>query len=479
MVIIVLTEGIILSFLIFASLAYKRKERKGIDKKKHKFWFIYGLSMFIVDRFPQRIINSNSKINSAMKELVVKENVQKEKYLYLVEKVAMCIAGIWVTLFLTGGIYVSENTENNRISTVSRSENADTEYSLQIENQSGKKEQVTINVARKQYTKQQIEKILDKRKKELVKKVLGENKSQNKVNKNLNLVTDIGKEKISVSWSISDSSKIDYDGVLTRNISKKGEVVTLTATMMLEKITQDYSFALNVFPPVQNSGMGGKLQEYVDENEKYQKEVKLPRKIDGEEIRYQSITSNISKYILCIGFVISVAMFFLKDTDLKKEVSKRNQQLLNDYPEIVSKILLYYGAGLSMKWTIERIVRSYEEEKKNNKDLYRYAYEELSMCLIKMKSGVSEVVAINEYGARCKLHCYVKLAGLIEQNMRRGTKELSLVLKSELKDAMNEKKNNMLKRGGQISTKLLGPMVIMLIISIVVIMVPAFMSMGF
>ena len=44
--------------------------------------------------------------------------------------------------------------------------------------------------------------------------------------------------------------------------------------------------------------------------------------------------------------------------------------------------------------------------------------------------------------------------------------------------ATNEKKNNMLKSGGQISTKLLGPMVIMLIISIVVIMAPALMSMG-
>ena len=63
--------------------------------------------------------------------------------------------------------------------------------------------------------------------------------------------------------------------------------------------------------------------------------------------------------------------------------------------------------------------------------------------------------------------------------MRRGTKDLSIILKSELNEAMNEKKNNILKSGGQISTKLLGPMVIMLLISIVIIMVPAFMSMGF
>lgn len=478
MVIISFTGIVVLSILIIFSLAYKRKERKTIDKKKHKLWFVYGLAMLIVDKVPKKIRN-NQKINEAMRELVVKENVEKEKYLYLVEKTAMCIMAVWITLFLVLAVCISEESVDKEISTVNRSAKNDTEYSLQIKNKRGKTEQVTINVSQKQYTKEQIEKIFDKRKPELVKKVLGENKSQDKVDKNLNLVTEIGEEKILVSWSISDSGKIGYDGVLSKGIHKEGEVITLTATMTLKKISCEYSFAVNVFPPAEKSGMGEKLQEYVDENEKYKEQVKLPSQINGEDVRYETITSDMSSYILIFGIVISIALFFLKDSDLKKEVEKRNRQLRNDYPEIVSKILLYYGAGLSIQWTIERIVKGYEEEKKKNKKMYRYAYEELSMCSVKMKSGVSEMEAINQYGERCKLHCYVKLAGLIEQNIRRGTKELSLVLKSELREAMNEKKNNMLKNGGQISTKLLGPMVIMLIIAIVIIMVPAFMSMGF
>mgnify|MGYP007104308634 FL=1 len=138
--------------------------------------------------------------------------------------------------------------------------------------------------------------------------------------------------------------------------------------------------------------------------------------------------------------------------------------------------MLYYGAGLSIKSAIERMVAEYNVEKKKNSKAFRYAFEELSMCSVKMKSGVPETVAISEYGNRCNIHCYIKLAGLIEQNLKRGTKELTLVLKSELKDAMNERKNNLLKNGGQVSTKLLGPMVLMLIITIAIIMVPALLS---
>ena len=479
MITVTFTGSAALGILILLSLFYKRKERVLIDKGKHKLWFIYGLAMFIADRIPAKNINHNHKVNEIIKELAVKENIEKERYMYFVKKTAMCIFAVWITFLITLAISISEKNDDRVISTITRSVKTDVEHSLKIKTESGKTEQVTVNVARKEYTKEQIEKIFNQRKEELIKKVLGENKSPEKVNKDLNLVTEVGEEKILVAWNISDSSKIGYDGVLSEKIDKKGEAVILTATMSLKKVSCDYNFAVNVFPPAQKNGVKEKLQEYINENDKYAEQVRLPAKINGESVRYETITSDMSGYVLLIGIAIAVLLFFLQNNDLKKQVEKRNQQLQNDYPEIVSEILLYYDAGLSIRRVIERIVKGYEEEKRQNKKLYRYAYEELNMCFVKIKSGVSEIEAIKQYGNRCRLHCYIKLAGLIEQNIRRGTKELSLVLKSELKEAMNEKKNNMLKQGGQISTKLLGPMVIMLMIAIVIIMVPAFMSMSF
>lgn len=469
---------VILGLFIIISLFCKRKEIKSLDKKRHKLWFIYGMAMLIANMLPKRLF-SNNRVRSAMKKLVVKENVEQEQYLYVVEKISICILTLCVTLVLVLCIGISELPENNRVIKVDRSETADKDYNIQIENEAGQKEQVTISVKKKQYTEEQVESIFNTRQKELIKKLLGKNKSLNKVNQDLNLVSQIGKERISITWEISDRNKLDYDGTLSDDISKEGELVTLTATMTFQKYTHDYSFTANIFPRVENNSMGEELQEYVDENAKYEKEVKLPEEIKGNKVRYQNSVSEISGYVLIVGLIISIILFFLKDTDLKKELDKRNQQLLNDYPEIVSKILLYNGAGLSIKSTIEKIVNEYEEEKRNDKKIYRYAYEELSMCSIRMKSGVSEIVAINRFGQRCSLHCYVKLAGIIEQNIQRGTKDLTFVLRGELRDAMNEKKNNMLKKGGQISTKLLGPMIIMLIISMVIIMVPAFMSMEF
>lgn len=477
--IIITIVGIsILNLFILFLCRYKIKERKKIQRKKNRLGFFYGISMFIVDHIPRWILERNIKVNKALKKLTVKEDIKRDVYLYNVQKVSICIVVIEIAFLLTLVVGITEKTEQKNINTVTRSPLEDSEYNLEIQDKDGHKEQITINVARKQYTRQQIDKIFQKRKDELIKKVLDKNKSPNKVDKKLNLVSRIGKEQIMISWNISDSEKIDYDGTLSEDIQPQGEVIILTATMTLEKHTQDYCFAVNVFPPVQKTSRVNKLQTYIDKNQIYSETVELPKKIDGKEITYYKITSKTSSFILPLGVIIAILLFILKDNNLKKEVEQRDRQMQNDYPEIVSKLLLYYGTGLSMKGIIEKMVKGYEAEKKEEHKLYRYAYEELTMCWIKIKSGVSESVAMNEYGERCKLHCYIKLAGLVEQNMRRGTKDLTFTLKNELKEAMNEKKNNLLRNGGQISTKLLGPMIIMLLISVVIIMVPAFMSMG-
>ena len=158
-----------------------------------------------------------------------------------------------------------------------------------------------------------------------------------------------------------------------------------------------------------------------------------------------------------------VAVFFLKDRDLKSEVKKRNIQLQSDYPEILSKILLYSNAGLSIKSSIERIVRQYEDEKKKNSKKYNYAYEELKMATVKMKSGVSEINAINQYGD-CLLYTSDPGHGGDDPGKVgvNGTKEkdvnlaISKCLKKVLEDngfdvVMTRNKDEILNEGGKFS----------------------------
>ena len=459
------------------TIPYRKNFRKKLDKRQHKLLMLYGLSMFLVDHIPKKIINRSGVISSEIKKLAVKENIQKEKYLYIVEKMSVSVLIIIFSLILGVGINISERNEGSENITELKRDSANvTTYEFYAKGEKGQKESVVVDVQSRQLTEEQIYKLFKESEPELVKKVLKDNKNSEHVDSSLDLVSNIGKN-INVTWNISDSSIIDYDGNLSDNIPVEGCVVSLTATMTQNNISQDYTFSLNVFPKVESKSFQEQIQEYVNENDKYQEHIKLPKNINGEAVKYYKEVSKLSGWIVLLGLILAVAIFFLKDQDIKKDVKKRNEQMLRDYPEIVSQILLYYGAGLSLKSSIERMVKEYKKEKQDSKKLFRYAYEELEMTLTKMNSGISEMEAINDYGSRCGLQCYIKFAGILEQNLKRGAREVTYALKNEVNNAMLERKHRALKNGGEISTRLLGPMVVMLIISIAIIMVPALLAM--
>ena len=461
---------IILMLILLITCRYKSKYVKKLDSKKHRLKILYPTSLWITDKLPRKLISRNTKTNRKLKELYLKEDISEEQSLYVAQKISVVIIVLLCGLVFGLGVSVTSPKALQEISKVKRKDSSST-YSFVAKNKKETKD-ISIEVAGKRRTKKETYRAIDKGKKLLVKKMLANNKSVNKVNSHVDFVNSIGKEDIKVSWGIENSDLIGYDGEIGKNVPRKGSLVKLTAIMELDKITENYQFYIKVFPEKKNSNLQGYLQKHVDEKSITEREVSLPKKIDGKAYRYFVKNTNYAIWIFPLALVIAIVLFVIKDKDLDKEVEERQKQMLRDYPNIVSKLLIYFGAGLSIKSALERIVYEYNKQKNE----IHYAYEEMEIAITKMKSGVSEATAIAEYGDRCGIHCYIKFANIIEQNLKRGSKDMVYALKSEVNSAVNTRKNSILKEGSEISTKLLGPMVIMLIISIVIIMVPAFLS---
>lgn len=146
-----------------------------------------------------------------------------------------------------------------------------------------------------------------------------------------------------------------------------------------------------------------------------------------------------------------------------------------DYPEIVAKLSLLVGAGMTVRMAWEKIVVDYRVRQKSGSKK-RYAYEFMSEGLNMLKSGKPQIYVYEEFGMKCGIKEYMKFSSLIVQNIKKGTKELALLLTLEAKDAFKERKNMAKKYGEEAGTKLLLPMIIMLIVVMAIIMVPALMS---
>ena len=71
---------------------------------------------------------------------------------------------------------------------------------------------------------------------------------------------------------------------------------------------------------------------------------------------------------------------------------------------------------------------------------------------------------------------YMKLGALLIQNLRKGTKGMWAMLEVEASQSLEERKNQVKKLGEEAGTKLLFPMLLMLVVVLMIVIVPAFVS---
>ena len=95
-----------------------------------------------------------------------------------------------------------------------------------------------------------------------------------------------------------------------------------------------------------------------------------------------------------------------------------------------------------------------------------------------MRFGVSEAGVYENFGRRCGVDAYRKFGMLLSNNLRRGSRDLTLLLKSEASEAMEKRREEAARSAQEASTRLLLPMFGMLCLVFAIIMVPAFSSFG-
>lgn len=93
-----------------------------------------------------------------------------------------------------------------------------------------------------------------------------------------------------------------------------------------------------------------------------------------------------------------------------------------------------------------------------------------------MKGGMAENECYERFGERCGLQVYKKFGTILSQNLKKGTKGLTELLRQEADTAFDERKNTAKQLGEKAGTKILFPMFLMLAVVLLMIIVPAFLS---
>ena len=381
------------------------------------------------------------------------------------------------------GVYMYDNSReistNEKGQKVLEREEGTEGTSYEMEVQVGeKKEQIDVPVSAREYTAEELKQIFEDAGSRLEKLILKDNKSLEEVRSDLDLITEIPGEGISVYWQLDNYDVMDIQGNLIEDgLTEEGVLVKMTAVLSCGEEQAVHEFYAMVYPPetAEKDSILPAIEKEIkrsDEETKTESYMVLPDQINGQEVQWEYTKNTRAYAILVMGIGVS-GMILVSESQRKKESEKKfSRQLKKDYPQIVNKFNLYIRAGMTIRKAWFLIVQDYE--KKGGGE--RKAYEEMSYTMHQIQGGTPEGEAYEEYGIRCGETMYRKFGMLLSQNLRKGSKGMTELLAREAEEAFEERKNLAKKLGEEAGTKLMIPMFMMLIIVFAMVIIPAFFS---
>lgn len=336
------------------------------------------------------------------------------------------------------------------------------------------KDNLAVNVQEKSLSQEEKKKIFHEIKEKLGKTVLGNNRTADRVDQPLILAEKLDDYPASITWIISDPSIVDWEGNLGKDIPEKGKLVCLMATIRLQEEEEPYYQYVRVFPPVTNQ-----WEQIVDLVEKENQDgsgkwLVLPKEWGERKLTWKKDSENTIGGIVIL-LILCPILLLLRDKQIAEEKKKKErQQMMRDYPEILSKLTLLLGTGINLRKAMERIGEDYVNYNRSSQE--RKAYEVVVEVCREMEHGISEKEAYERIGERCGLLPYRTLSALLIQHLQKGSKGIEQMLEAEALKAQEMRRQQARVLGEQASTKLLFPMVLMLLVVFIILLVPAWIS---
>lgn len=342
-------------------------------------------------------------------------------------------------------------------------------------------EEVTLRVAERKFTEkecQDIEKKVDSYIKETL---CGENTSLDQVVSPLCFPDTVPGTKIQIRWQREEKYIDEKGNILYTLLPKEGAEIIVSAVASWNNWEKEYYFRIFLMKaelPLTEE-LRSEIRASVETavlSQSTEQEIHLPKTVSGRKVRYINLQEpkDFSAVYAMIGIMLLLPFFWKRKQ--KEAMERREEELELDYPELVNKIMLLLSAGLTVRGSFERMDFQYRLKRKEGGSR-RYVYEEVCVCCQEMKNGMTEARAIENFGKRCRQMSYLRLASLLNQNIRKGAEGLTELLETEAMEAFEKRKEAVKQMGEKAGTKLLFPMILMLGIVMAIIIVPAFMTM--
>ena len=289
------------------------------------------------------------------------------------------------------------------------------------------------------------------------------------------------KELVWAEWSFSPWNIVNTDGEIRFDeVPEEGIIVNASVELSCGEYEEVYQFPFEVKhkEKTQEEKILTALDEWMESQlqKEGEKEVLLPTEILGSELTWSRKQESLTIQILILEVLaLVVLMLFTKQTKTIQE-KKRMQMLEREYPELVGQLTILTGAGVSIRQAWNIIATRYLDKRQKNLVSEKEVFESIVKMNRRIKEGENEKIAYQKFANETQNHLYHRLIRLLIGNLEKGNKGMQEALAQESSQAYEQRIISAKKIGEEASTRMLVPLMLMMLVVMAIVMAPAMLD---
>ena len=166
-------------------------------------------------------------------------------------------------------------------------------------------------------------------------------------------------------------------------------------------------------------------------------------------------------------FIAGILVYSCERDEMKMH-DERKDDMLEQFPRIISKLALLICSGMPLREGWRRVAEGGEGE----------LYDEMRNTIAEIDNGTMELQAYKDFGNRCEVKEIQKFSSMLIQNMKKGSGELTEYMRELSLEMWTVRKDIAKKKGDRAASLLMLPISLIFIGILLMILAPAFMQMG-
>lgn len=448
-----------------------------LSQKEEPFKIFYPMAAWILQGLKREKTGKEREYVLRFRRLYPNQDAKKKYDCFRMGRVSVLLFFLFAfgvfSFFYEAGMKEETVLREGRF--LAKPEEGKRQEDLRYESSEGIKGQIKLKLWSCEKTGEALDEFLFSIREQMESALLGENTAE-KVTGKLNFFDEVA--GYPVEWKM-DTALIRTDGILkNEEIDPNGTVTILSGILQYYGQEIEFQIPIRLFPEEQSKEE--KLQSELEaalklaqQNTSKEPLLPLPEEIEGQKLLWKENKTSKKTSFFALFLMAGFGLIAGMECEIKNKEKKRKQQMAVDYPDIVRKMTLLLGAGMTIRGAWEHIVKEYERKRKQK---FHFAYEEMRIAFHELELGISESVAYERFGKRCGTLFYLKFSTILVQNLNKGSRSVLPLLEQEVITSFNERRELAKRLGEEAGTKLLGPMMVLLILVLFLILVPAFVS---